>query len=198
MLRSGFGATIRRPRSTSPYLWAIGRRGSPGSARMTITDKSRPLHGRRLQCDGRGALSWTWCGSSSPLRARSARPPSAKWWTKAQILNPGPVVERLGDDVPRCPGTLECDDMDASFGVEREELDNSPEPGLYLPAPYPRGFSSSESPRVGQIPASVRKSSGVVVSTFMRAHAVASEILFGGRSTTSAVTTTTSNPRSRV
>ena len=53
---------------------------------------------------------------------------------EAQILHPGPVVECLGDDVPRGSVTLELEDVDASLGIEREEIDDSPEPGLYLPA----------------------------------------------------------------
>ena len=53
---------------------------------------------------------------------------------EAQILRPGPVVERLGDDVPRSAVTLEFEDVDASLGIEGEEVDESPEPGGYLPA----------------------------------------------------------------
>jgi len=53
---------------------------------------------------------------------------------EAQILRPGPVVERLGDDVPRSAVTLEFEDVDASLGIEGEEINESPEPGGYLPA----------------------------------------------------------------
>ena len=45
---------------------------------------------------------------------------------EAQILHPGPVVERLGDDVSRGPVTLEFEDMDAPLGIEREEIDELP------------------------------------------------------------------------
>ena len=44
---------------------------------------------------------------------------------EAQILRPGPVVERLGDDVPRSAVTLEFEDVDASLGIEGEEVDES-------------------------------------------------------------------------
>ena len=92
-------------------------------------------------------MSSTWWGSSSHVRARYSWPPSAKWrkktgvvevdrlqFVEAQILRPGPVVERLGDDVPRSAVTLEFEDVDASLGIEGEEVDESPEPGGHLPA----------------------------------------------------------------
>ena len=91
-------------------------------------------------------MSSTWWGSSSHVRARYSWPPSAKWpkkkgvvevdllwFLEAQILRPGPVVERLGDDVARSAVTLEFEDVDASLGIEGEEVDESPEPGGYLP-----------------------------------------------------------------
>ena len=37
---------------------------------------------------------------------------------EAQILRPGPVVQRLGDDVARSAVTLEFEDVDASLGIE--------------------------------------------------------------------------------
>ena len=52
---------------------------------------------------------------------------------EAQILHPGTRSERLGERRPEGSVTLEFEDVGASLGIEREEIDDSPEPGLYLP-----------------------------------------------------------------